>query len=46
MSARRVEGMQAHEQGFGVIDTARAMELLKQLRDRKLDLPDIQTRAP
>jgi hypothetical protein len=46
MSARRVEGLQAHEQGFGVIDTARALELLKQLRDRKLDLPDIQTRAP
>ncbi|MFC4309017.1 hypothetical protein ACFPN2_07995 [Steroidobacter flavus] len=46
MSARRVEGLQAHEQGFGVIDPARALELLKQLRDRKLDLPDIQTRAP
>ncbi len=46
MSARRVDGLQAHEQGFGVIDTARALELLKQLRDRKLDLPDIQTRAP
>lgn len=46
MSARRVEGLQPHEQGFGVIDTARALELLKQLRDKKLDLPDIQTRAP
>lgn len=46
MSARRLDGFQAHEQGFGVIDTARAIELLKQLRDRKLDLPDIQTRAP
>lgn len=46
MSARRVDGLQAHEQGFGVIDTARALELLKQLRDRKLDLPDIQTHAP
>ena len=46
MSARRVDDLQAHEQGFGIIDTARAMELLKQLRDRKLDLPDIQTRAP
>jgi hypothetical protein len=46
MSARRIESFQPHEQGFGVIDTARALELLKQLRDRKLDLPDIQTRAP
>ncbi|WP_129643956.1 S8/S53 family peptidase [Peristeroidobacter agariperforans] len=46
MSARRVESLQAHQQGFGVIDTARALELLKQLRDSKLDLPDIQTRAP
>jgi hypothetical protein len=46
MSARKVEGLQAHEQGFGVIDTARALELLKQVRDRKLDLPDIQTHAP
>lgn len=46
MSARRLDGFQAHEQGFGVIDTAHALELLKQLRDRKLDLPDILTRAP
>ncbi len=46
MSARRLDGLQAHEQGFGVVDTARAIELLKQLRERKLDLPDIQTRAP
>jgi len=46
MSARRLDGLQAHEQGFGVIDTAHAIELLKQLRARKLDLPDIQTRAP
>lgn len=46
MSAKRVDGLQAHEQGFGVIDTAHALELLKQVRDRKLDLPDIQTRAP
>lgn len=46
MSARRLDGLEAHEQGFGVIDTARALEFLKQLRDRKLDLPDIQTRAP
>jgi hypothetical protein len=46
MSARRVDGLQPYEQGFGVIDTTRALELLKQLRERKLDLPDIQTRAP
>ena len=46
MSARRVDGLQSHEQGFGVIDTAGALELLRQLRERKLDLPDIQTRAP
>jgi hypothetical protein len=46
MSARRIDGLQAHEQGFGVIDTARALELLKKLRAGKLDLPDIQTRAP
>lgn len=46
MSARPLEGLQVHEQGFGVIDTARALELLRQLRQRKLELPDIQTRAP
>lgn len=46
MGARRLDGYQSHEQGFGVIDTARALELLKQLRAQQLDLPDIQTRAP
>lgn len=46
MSARRLDQYQSHEQGFGVIDTARAIELLKQVQDRKFDLPDIQTRAP
>lgn len=46
MSARRLEQYQAHEQGFGVADTERALELLKQLHAKNLDLPDIQTRAP
>lgn len=46
MGARRLEQYQSHEQGFGVIDTARAVELLKQLQARTFDLPDIQTRAP
>lgn len=46
MGARRLEQYQSHEQGFGVIDTARALELLKQVQAQKLELPDIQTRAP
>jgi hypothetical protein len=46
MSARRLEQYQSHEQGFGVIDQAGAIDLLKQLQARKFDLPDIQTRAP
>lgn len=46
MGARRLEGYQSHEQGFGVIDTAHAMELLQLLHARQFDLPDIQTRAP
>ncbi|HEY0940504.1 MAG TPA: hypothetical protein VGE08_10445 [Steroidobacter sp.] len=46
MGARRLEQYQAHEQGFGVIDTERALELLQQLHAKTLDLPDIQTRAP
>lgn len=46
MGARRLDQYPSHEQGFGVIDTARAMDLLKQLQTRKFDLPDIQTRAP
>ncbi len=46
MGARRLEQYQSHEQGFGVIDTARAIELLKQAQAQKLELPDIQTRAP
>lgn len=46
MSARRLDGYQAHEQGFGVIDTAQALQLLKQLKTQQFDLPDILTRAP
>lgn len=46
MGARRLEQYQAHAQGFGVIDTTRALELLKQLQEQQLELPDIQTRAP
>jgi hypothetical protein len=46
MSARWLDQYQSHQQGFGVIDTARAVELLKQLQSKKLELPDIQTRAP
>lgn len=46
MGARRLDQLQSHEQGFGVVDTARATELLKQLQASKFDLPDIQTRAP
>ncbi|MDY6944176.1 MAG: hypothetical protein SXG53_00535 [Pseudomonadota bacterium] len=46
MGARRLEHYQSHEQGFGVIDTARAIDLLRQSQAQKLDLPDIQTRAP
>jgi hypothetical protein len=46
MGARRLEKYQAHEQGFGVIDTDRARDLLEQVQEKQLDLPDIQTRAP
>lgn len=46
MSARPLDDYQAHEQGFGVIDVARATELLRQLKSRQFDLPDIHTRAP
>lgn len=46
MGARRLEQYQSHEQGFGVIDTARALELLTKLQEASLNLPDIQTRAP
>jgi len=46
MSARRLDGYQPHEQGFGIIDTTRALELLRQVKSRKFDLPDILTRAP
>ena len=46
MGARRLDNYQSHEQGFGVLDTTRAKELLKQVQARKFDLPDIQTRAP
>ena len=46
MGARRLDGYQAHEQGFGVIDAARATELLREVKSRQFDLPDILTRAP
>jgi hypothetical protein len=46
MGARRLDNYQSNEQGFGVLDTTRAKELLKELQARKLELPDIQTRAP
>ncbi|MBL8268006.1 hypothetical protein, partial [Steroidobacter sp.] len=46
MSASRLDRYQAHEQGFGVIDTEKALGLLKQLKAKQLDLPDIQNRAP
>ena len=46
MSARRLDDYQAHEQGFGVLDVTRAKELLRQLKSRQFDLPDILTRAP
>lgn len=46
MGARRLDGYQAHEQGFGAMDVARATELLRELKSHRLDLPDILTRAP
>lgn len=46
MSAERVEGYQAHEQGFGVVDVARAKELLARVKAQRFELPDILTRAP
>lgn len=46
MSARRLDGYQAHEQGFGLIDLERAKELLRQVKSRRFELPDILTRAP
>jgi hypothetical protein len=46
MGARRLENYQAHEQGFGAIDVPRAIELLRQVKSRKFELPDILTRAP
>jgi hypothetical protein len=46
MSARRLDNYQPHEQGFGVIDVPRALDLLRQAKARKFELPDILTRAP
>lgn len=46
MGARRLDGYQSHEQGFGVLDVVRATELLEELKSRQFDLPDIQARAP
>lgn len=46
MGARPLEGYQVHEQGFGVIDPTRATELLREVKSRKFDLPDILVRAP
>ena len=46
MSARPLPDVPAHEQGFGVIDTAKAIELLKRQQARQFQLPDILTRAP
>jgi len=46
MGARRLEDFQAHDQGFGAIDAARATELLRQVKARRFELPDILTRAP
>lgn len=46
MGARRLQDVQAHEQGFGVLDVTSAIDLLKQLQARKFELPDILTRAP
>jgi len=46
MGARRLENYRAHEQGFGAIDVQRAIELLKQVKSRKFELPEILTRAP
>lgn len=46
MSARRLDGYQAHEQGFGVIDVDAAKELLAQAKARHFELPDILVRAP
>ncbi|MBM0107905.1 hypothetical protein JM946_24490 [Steroidobacter sp. S1-65] len=46
MGARRLDDHPSHEQGFGVLDTTRAKELLEQVQARSFDLPDIQTRAP
>lgn len=46
MSARRLDNYQPHEQGFGAVDVPKAIELLRQVKSRKFDLPDILTRAP
>jgi hypothetical protein len=46
MGARRLENYQPHDQGFGVIDVPRALDLLRQVKTRKFDLPDILARAP
>lgn len=46
MSGRRLDHYQAHEQGFGVMDVTRATELLRQVKARRFELPDILTRAP
>jgi hypothetical protein len=46
MSAQRLDDYRAHEQGFGVVDVAAATELLRQLKARRFDLPDILVRAP
>jgi hypothetical protein len=46
MSARRLDDHQAHEQGFGIIDVPAATELLRQVKARRVELPDILTRAP
>jgi hypothetical protein len=46
MSAKRLDGHRAHEQGFGVMDVDAAKELLTQAKARRFEVPDILVRAP
>jgi hypothetical protein len=46
MGARYLPNWPAHEQGTGVLDAVRSYELLKIAKEKNLDIPDIETRAP
>jgi hypothetical protein len=46
MGARFLPNYPSHEQGAGLVDVVRSYELLKLAKEKGLDIPDIETRAP